>query len=183
MTVEEYRRFVEDDGYQDQRWWKAGGYGQTSEPGAWDEQKLHPNRPVVGVSWYEATAYCAWAGGRLPNEAEWERAAGRSDGREYPWGKEPPDPSRANYDRNVGHPTPVGHCPRGATPEGICDLAGNVWEWVADWSDARRESRAVRGGSWLHGIPEYLRVAGRGWVVPVVRSVIVGFRCVREVIP
>lgn len=80
VTVEEYQRFVNDDGYQDQRYWKEGRCARGKQPNEWEEQLLHPNRPVVNVSWYEAAAYCAWAGGRLPNDAEWECAAAARKG-------------------------------------------------------------------------------------------------------
>jgi formylglycine-generating enzyme required for sulfatase activity len=198
VTVEEYRRFVADEGYSNQRWWKAGGFEERSEPGHWDEQVQHPNWPVVRVSWFEAAAYCAWAGGRLPTEAEWERAAREVDGRKYPWGPEEPTPERANYDQTkVGRPTPVGLFPRGATPEGIQDLAGNVWEWIADWyaPDYYRSSpranpqgpnggtyRVLRGGAWLVGSWN-LRSAVRLRGVPMDRLVTFGFRCAREIIP
>jgi hypothetical protein len=86
VTVAEYKVFVEDDGYTNERWWKAGGFQETTEPEGWAEQLEHPNRPLVGVSWYEAAAYCAWKGARLPTEAEWERAAAGVGKREYPWG-------------------------------------------------------------------------------------------------
>jgi formylglycine-generating enzyme required for sulfatase activity len=196
VTVEEYKRFVENEGYKNQRWWNAGGFGKSNEPRAWDEQLLHPNRPVVNVSWYEAMAYCAWKGVRLPTEAEWERAARGTPGRKYPWGDEQPDAGRANYEAGkVGHATPVGLYPRGATPEGIEDLAGNVDEWVADWYEKYAESpgrnpggpeggevRVVRGGSWYF-YPSYLRAAIRLRNAPFGRLNYIGFRCVREVIP
>ncbi len=119
VTVQEFGKYVEDGG---------------PEPRDWDQQLAYPNRPVVKVSWREAAAYCGWAGLRLPSEAEWERAARGVEGRPYPWGPEEPDATRANYDETkIGAPAPVGVFPRGATPEGIEDLAGNVWEWVADW--------------------------------------------------
>jgi formylglycine-generating enzyme required for sulfatase activity len=130
VTVTEYRRFLESGGYADTRYWASGGHGRRQAPARWEEQLRFPNRPVVGVSWYAALAYCRWAGGSLPSEAEWERAARGTDGRRLPWGNEPPDPSRCNYAMTVGHPTPVGVYPLGATPEGIHDLAGNVREWT-----------------------------------------------------
>jgi formylglycine-generating enzyme required for sulfatase activity len=202
VTVEEYRKFVEDvDGYGDERWWKGGGFDKRKEPTGWDEQVVHPNRPVVSVSWYEAAAYCAWLaarlpGVRLPTEAEWERAARGTSGRKYPWGSEKPDAERANYSESgVGHATPVGLYPRGATPEGIEDLAGNVWEWVADWcgedyyaksprenakGPESGEARVLRGGSWSYS-PGYLRAANRDRSRPDGRLGYFGFRCVREV--
>jgi formylglycine-generating enzyme required for sulfatase activity len=151
VTVGEYRRFVEDGGYVEERWWKAGGFGRSKEPTSWEEQQEHPNRPVTGVNWYEASAYCAWAGVRLPREAEWERAARGTEGRMYPWGNEEPDATRANYrETGPGHPTPVGLYPAGATPEGIHDLAGNVWEWV-EGPYEEGASHVLRGGSWIVG--------------------------------
>jgi hypothetical protein len=146
VTVGQYQRFVEDGGYREERWWQAGGFGEFSEPGGWDEQLQYPARPVVGVSWYEASAYCAWAGCRLPTSAEWQRAAAGTEEREYPWGNEPADPSRLNYDESrIGHPTPVGIYPLGATPDGIYDMAGNVWEWCAD--EERHHGRPAAGWS------------------------------------
>ncbi|MGH9719179.1 MAG: SUMF1/EgtB/PvdO family nonheme iron enzyme [Bryobacteraceae bacterium] len=180
VTVEEFRRFVEDDGYQKESLWKDGGFGEWTEPGEWEEQRLHPNRPVVNVTWYEAAAYCAWDRGRLPAEAEWERVARGKERRRYPWGNELPDTSRANYDETkIGKATPVGLFPRGATPEGVQDLAGNVWEWVADWYE-KDQGKVVRGGSWIN-VQWYLRAAVRGGLVPEGRVYDFGFRCAREV--
>ena len=134
-------------------------------PPDWEKQTEYPNRPVVSVSWHDADGYCRWAGLRLPTEAEWERAARGAEGRKYPWGEEEPEPSRANYEKTgAGAPTPVGLFPRGATPNGICDMAGNVWEWVADWygeypkekqqnpkGPSSGEMRVLRGGAWGSG--------------------------------
>jgi formylglycine-generating enzyme required for sulfatase activity len=182
VTVEEYRRFVEDDeGHQNERWWRAGGFAKYTEPRGWDEQMQHPNRPVTGVSWYEAATYCAWEGVRLPTEAEWEWAASGPQGREYPWGADAPDEKRANFGNQVGSPTPVGLYPAGATPEGVVDMAGNVWEWVEDWYE-RDKVRVLRGGS-FHISAWYLRAAVRGWFEPDYGGSDVGFRCVREVVP
>jgi hypothetical protein len=180
VTVEEYRRFIEDGGYQDKRWWKAGGFGSETQPREWEDQLLHPNRPVVNVSWYGAAAYCAWAGCRLLTEAEWERAARGTQGRTYPWGEQKPNHNRANYGQKVGHPTPVGLYPLGATPEDVHDMAGNVWEWVADWYDEKQTARVVRGGSWNY-TERSLRAANRFRSEPDDWYVDFGFRCGREV--
>jgi formylglycine-generating enzyme required for sulfatase activity len=181
VTVQEYRRFVDDDGYQNERWWRAGGFGEKTEPRGWDEQVQHPNWPVVYVSWYEASAYCAWDGVRLPSEAEWERAAGGSERREYPWGKEKPDEKRANFDMKVKKPTPVGLYPAGATPEGVADMAGNVWEWVADWYE-QDKGPALRGGSFVSD-SWFLRAGYRNNNSPGLKDNSFGFRCVRKVVP
>ena len=118
--------------------------------------------PVTYVDWDQADAYAAWVGGRLPTEAEWENACRSADGRIYPWGDEPPATERLNYNYEVGGTTEVGTYPPGAN--GLYDMAGNVWEWTADWYSedyyksspernpsgpcARRRYRTLRGGSW-----------------------------------
>ena len=199
VTVREFGRFVEDGGYGDPDYWPADVYGKWKEPGEWAEQIAHPNRPVVGVSWYEAMAFCQWKGVSLPTEAQWERAARgpeRQD-RIYPWGGEEPDLTRANFDKTkIGSASPVGLFPAGNVAwdkqEGLwlTDMAGNVWEWCGDWfgaySEDKQESpmgpesgecRVVRGGSWRH-YPRYLRCAYRNSFHPDYRCDRVGFRVV-----
>jgi formylglycine-generating enzyme required for sulfatase activity len=192
-TVAEFRRFMEDDGYQNTELWKNGGFGARKQPDEWEEQLLYPNRPVVNVTWYEAAAWCAWAGGRLPTEAEWECAARGREGRMYPWGNEPPDPRRAGFDKTkIDHAAPIGLFPHGMTPEGVHDLAGNVVEWTADWyattyyeqSPAENpkgpesgKERVLRGGSW-NLESRFLRASIRFSSEPGVKSDKIGFRCV-----
>jgi formylglycine-generating enzyme required for sulfatase activity len=184
VTVFEYRKFVESGGYADKRFWKAGGLGDNDVPEKWEEQKEFPNRPVVGVCWFEASAYCAWKGVRLPTEAEWEFAARGKDGRKYPWGNKPASALRLNFaESKIGKPSPVGLYPLGMTPEGIADMAGNVWEWTESLYDAKSEEyhafRVLRGGSWFVGAG-ICRSAIRNWALPAYRLGDVGFRPARS---
>ena len=137
------------------------------------------DHPVTWVDASDAAAFCAWLGVRLPTEAEWEKAARGDDARIYPWGDEPPDETRATY----GHgsmetgPSPVGAAPGGASPYGVLDAAGNVWEWVSsayapypyDAGDGREQSpaaeRVLRGGSYASPAV-HLRCAARSRSYP-----------------
>jgi formylglycine-generating enzyme required for sulfatase activity len=122
VTNAQYRQCVE-----------AGG---CDEPDCWDDNDYNaPDQPVVCVTWDDAGAYAAWVGGRLPTEAEWEKAARGTDGRVYPWGDSAPDCETTNHADCTGRPGAVGSYPAGASPYGGLDVAGNVWEWVADWYD------------------------------------------------
>jgi formylglycine-generating enzyme required for sulfatase activity len=192
VTVQEFAEFMKKGGYAARKHW-VEGFGKFSEPDDWQKQKRFPNRPVTGVSWFEAAAYCAWAGGRLPTEAEWERVARGPECSRYPWGNQPPlDTSRANYDNVVEHVTPVGLFPKGNSTEGLCDMLGNVWEWCGDWLGAyeiehlqnpsgpeKGKYRILRGGSW-NDYPLRTRLSYRNANEPAARNVSYGFRCAAD---
>ncbi len=152
------------------------------------------DHPVINVDWYDAAAYCEWAGRRLPTEAEWERTARGTTGRRFPWGDAEPTRTLANYLnqwRNGGGLEPVGSHPQGASPEGVQDLQGNVWEWVADWYDPHYYEKGplrnpkgpnegtrkvMRGSGWESEAP-VLRSAHRLSSDPKNRNHGLGFRC------
>jgi formylglycine-generating enzyme required for sulfatase activity len=135
----------------------------------------YDNFPVMHITWHQADTYCRWAGKRLPTEAEWEKAARGTDGRIWPWGNEEPNETIVNFLALVRDTTAVGSFPDGASPYGVMDMAGNVFEWVSDWWawDTYRKDldenpqgpetgkdKVLRGGSWVSD-PDAVRVAYR----------------------
>jgi len=199
VTVAQYRRFCSET------------KRQMHGPPSWGWKDDHP---VVEVTWNDAKAYADWAAVALPTEAQWEKAARGTDGRPYVWGDQwPPPPKVGNfadetaktkykdrtiitgYDDGYAETSPVGSFPAGASPYGCLDMAGNVWEWCADWYDAgyyarspnrnptgpaSGRSRVLRGGSWVSDDRHILRAANRDINTPDDGSSYYGFRCSSE---
>jgi formylglycine-generating enzyme required for sulfatase activity len=203
-----YAGFVQAGGYENSAWWSAAGWAarvkeKWTEPRHWHSRDWNqPDCPVVGVSWYEAMAFCRWLsearGERitLPTEQQWQRAAQGDDGRLYPWGNEEPAAQLCNWNRDVDETTRVGRYTAGAGPFGVMDLAGNVWEWcLTGWESGAidpegDELRVLRGGSWSSDSVLSLRVTNRSSRDPNTRlapgyrhHVTVGFRCALEQLP
>nr|WP_312886756.1 ergothioneine biosynthesis protein EgtB [Actinocrinis puniceicyclus] len=218
VTNAAYRRFIDDDGYRDPRWWSDAGWehrqGAALEaPLFWQRdgdgwlrrrfgvvEPVPPHEPVMHVCWYEADAYARWAGRRLPTEAEWEKAArhdpdgGRS--RRYPWGDADPGPQHANLGQRHLRPAPVGAYPDGASPLGVHQLIGDVWEWTAsdflphpgftaypykEYSEVffGPQYKVLRGGAF--GVdPVACRGTFRNWDHPIRRQIFSGFRTARD---
>ncbi|MBA2810732.1 ergothioneine biosynthesis protein EgtB [Streptomyces sp. KM273126] len=221
VTNGAYRAFIEDGGYDDERWWAPQGWNHIkahgiSAPLFWRRdggqwlrrhfgvtEVIPPDEPVLHVSWYEADAYARWAGRRLPTEAEWEKAArhdpatGRST--RYPWGDADPTPVHANLGQRHLRPAPAGSCPAGASPLGVRQLIGDVWEWTSsdflpypgftafpykEYSEVffGPEYKVLRGGSFAVDAVA-CRGTFRNWDYPVRRQIFSGFRTARDASP
>jgi len=209
MTNGEWRKFRDDPGYSDKKFWPNGWVVPKDQIPYWTDARNHgggtPDSdmyPVLGVNWDSAVAYCNWLSEktgkkyRLPTEAEWEKAARGTDQRRYPWGNDI-DLTRANYVGTAAFDTgkPVGSYPGGASPYGVLDMAGNVMEWCSDWYghdyysvSARKNPkgpdtgayRVVRGGSFFEEAFDQ-RAYARSAAWPSLQSHrMLGFRAVRE---
>ncbi len=166
VTNQQYKAFVDATGHEAPQHWQDGKIPLGKE-----------NHPVTDVSWNDAKKFCDWAKLRLPSEQQWEKAARGSDGREYPWGNQEPDRTLCNFNGNVGDTTPVGNYAKGASPYGLFDMAGNVWEWCEDWSDSFQIDRVMRGGSFRY-YDNSLRCAFRLRYNPRARGDYLGFSVV-----
>jgi iron(II)-dependent oxidoreductase len=221
VTNAAYLRFVQDGGYDDARWWDPVGWQHRQAAGLVAPQfwlrdgndwyrrvfgRVEPlvgAEPVVHVCYWEADAYARWAGLRLPTEAEWEKAArfdpatGRS--RRYPWGDQDPTPEHANLGQRHLRPAPAGSYPAGASPHGVRQLIGDVWEWTSsgfgpypgfrawpyrEYSEVffGGDYKMLRGGSFGTDTSA-VRATFRNWDLPIRRQIFSGFRCARTADP
>ena len=210
-----YREFVEDGGYGRPELWSERGWEWREREGIerplyWTEdggersfdrvEELDPELPVMHVSFHEAEAFACWRGGRLPTEADWEKAAAWDAAvarkHYFPWGEEPATEERANLDQLAFGPAPCGAYPDGASPCGALGMLGDCWEWTAsdfvgypgfrafpyrEYSEVffGSDYKVLRGGAWATR-PSIARATFRNWDYPERRQIFVGFRCVRD---
>jgi sulfatase modifying factor 1 len=201
ITTAQFTAFVQATGYrtaaeqagwawtwQDESWRLTRGADWLHPAGPHSSVKDLSRWPVTQASWNDAQAFCRWAGVRLPTEIEWEKAARGTDGRLYPWGNRPPDLTLSNCDNPRGEVRPAGQCAEGASPYGVLDMSGNIWEWcLTKWrldytippddGPTGPDPRVVRGGSYT-GDAGFVRCAARGRQNPHYRDSCTGFRVV-----
>jgi iron(II)-dependent oxidoreductase len=210
VTNEDFAHFVDAGGYETRAWWSDEGWrwrtaANARRPVYWQRaerewrvrrydrvEPLAPHRPVIHVSWFEADAYCRWAGRRLPTEAEWELAASTPDKRRFPWGDDPPSAAHANLDGRSGDPIDVAALPASDSAYGCRQMIGNVWEWTSSdfrpfpgfVADPYKEysepwfatpHKVLRGGCWATRA-RMLRNTWRNFYPPDRRDVLAGFR-------
>jgi formylglycine-generating enzyme required for sulfatase activity len=211
VTNAQFAAFLNEEGNQEEgglNWLILESDGCLVEhvDGEFQPKSGYSDHPVVMVSWYGAAAYCRWAGGRLPTEAQWEYAARGPEGRLFPWGNEMDgtrlnycdancdlgylQPSDESFDDGYVRSAPIGSYPAGASWVGALDMAGNVWEWAANWYEEYPSERqenptgpstgdrlVLRGGAWFSSWYE-VRTAHRGKTHPYLTDIGFGFRCV-----
>jgi formylglycine-generating enzyme required for sulfatase activity len=202
VTVAAFARFMDAGGYSERAHWSDEGWawrveGSIDKPRFWGETEwalyLVPNHPVVGVSFFEAEAFAAHRGARLPTEAEWEKAARGTDARKYPWGADWLEDACGMRGVGPRSTLPIGVFPKGASPYGVRDMVGCVWQWCVDpfrgWrgnsgdddeEDAGPVSRrTTRGGAW-NTLAWSVTCLGRNGFPPSARFSNLGFRCVTD---
>lgn len=217
VTAYEWSQFIADQGYERLELWTTEGWEWRQQENAtmpeyWVEhdghyamigsqglRPIHPDEPANCLSWYEADAYCRWSGLRMPTEAEWEYAACHkpttNQSRTFPWGNDLANGAQAQFGQKHWNPGQVGQHPAGASPNGIEDMAGGVWEWTSTpflpypnfeafpydgYSKDHMKGlhKVCRGGSWATAAP-ILRCSFRNWYVPTYRQGFLGLRCAR----
>jgi iron(II)-dependent oxidoreductase len=212
----QWQQFIADGGYDDSRWWSKRGWQHRIEAGIdrpkfWSAdgtrqrfgvtEQIPPDEPVQHVDYFEAEAYAAWAGGRLPTEQEWEKAAAWDPvarrRRRWPWGDAAPTPQRANLGGTALRPAPLGAYPDGASAYGVQQLIGDVWEWTSSgfepWPGFTPmlydtysapffggDFRVLRGGSWAVA-PAAVRPSFRNWDLPIRRQIFTGVRVAYDI--